>query len=105
VQVHTVFRKEDRIVAVQWQDGRVEISDRSAAPAWSRTRTVTQDSGLTREQAVEAYAAEFERNLGEGITVERYAGQANAPTRRDYEMGRLFTEADLRSGRRVDVTA
>lgn len=107
VEAHTVFRSANgKIAAIQWQDGQTEIFDRKGY-GWDKSavETKARADGLDDRGVLDAFARDLERVLGPGMTVERYSGDANAPTRGDFRDGLMFREADLLAGRRVDVSA
>lgn len=91
VKLHALIRKDGEVIAVQYQDGMTELH--GIAEKW-KPKTDSKDGRVQ----------DLVNFLGAGVTVERFAGRPDAPTRGQYEDGLLFSKADLKAGRRVNFT-
>lgn len=83
-KAHSVLRRHGEIVAVQWRDGTTEVRKPTGQP-WDKERLIQQgmSAGLSQGQMNDLYVRDLAKNLGAGVSIDRYDGRADAPSRGD----------------------
>ncbi|BAI70936.1 hypothetical protein AZL_002980 [Azospirillum sp. B510] len=83
-KAHSVLRRNGEIAAIQWSDGTTEVRKPTGQP-WDKERLIQQgmSSGLSQGQMNDLYVRDLAKTLGAGISIDRYDGRADAPSRRD----------------------
>lgn len=102
-QAHSVLRKDGQIVAIQWRDGTTEVRQPTGRP-WDKERLIQQgmSAGMSKGQMNDLYVHDLAKTLGAGVSVERYDGRSDAPTRGELMDSRVAGQA---RGRRLSVVA
>ncbi|CAO3418158.1 hypothetical protein [Azospirillum endophyticum] len=83
-KAHSVLRRNGEIVAVQWRDGTTEIRKPTGQP-WDKEKLIQQgtSAGLAEGQMNDLYVRDLAKNLGAGVSIDRYDGRTDAPSRGD----------------------
>lgn len=80
VQAHTVFRQNGQIIAAVWRDGQSQMTNALGTKLdWPTMEKRT--AGMTDAQRSDSIAQQITRQMGPGVTVERYGERGAAPTR------------------------
>ena len=103
VQAHTLFRQNGQIIAAVWRDGQSQMTNAIGAQLdWPtmEKRTAGMSDAQRRDCIAQQITQQITRQMGLGVTIERYGESGAAPTRGaiNDEQNKANTQARLKLG-------